>query len=99
MRVALYAEFTAIAGADERVGLLVNAFASEVRAEPGSITFDPHRLAGERGRFFVYEVYANKEAFAAHLASAHGNAFNRELAELVEGGRSYLTMLEPISHD
>jgi quinol monooxygenase YgiN len=44
-------------------------------------------------------VYANKEAFAAHLASAHGNAFNRELAELVEGGRSYLTMLEPISKD
>ena len=93
--IALYAEFSATPGNESTVQGLLGALAVEVRAEIGNLVFDPHLLPAAAG-FYVYEVYRNEAAFAAHLASDHCAAFNLALGPLVAGGGSRLTMLTPI---
>ncbi|MEA9984666.1 MULTISPECIES: putative quinol monooxygenase [Subtercola] len=96
MTVSLYAEFTATAGNEPAVYQLITDFASAVRAEPGNLRFDPHFRDDNPMTIFVYEQYSDQTAFDSHLASAHGIAFNTELAPLVSGGGSTLTMLKTI---
>jgi quinol monooxygenase YgiN len=93
MTWALYAEFTANPGAEERVAELVRDLTARVRAEPGNVFFNPHTLVDEPRRWFVYEVYRDEAAFREHLAADYGAEFNGALAELVEGGGSTLTFL------
>jgi quinol monooxygenase YgiN len=93
MTWALFAEFTAIPGAEERVAGLVRELTAQVRAEPGNLVFNPHTLVDEPRRWFVYELYRDEAAFRDHLAADYGAAFNTALTPLVEGGRSRLTML------
>lgn len=97
MTWTLYAEFTAVPGAEARVAELVREFTVRVRAEPGNLAFTPHTQKGEPRRWFVYEVYRDEAAFRAHLAADYGAAFNAALAELVEEGGSRLTLLADAS--
>jgi quinol monooxygenase YgiN len=93
---ALYAEFTARPGHEAEVERLVAGLAQQVRQEPGNVSFLAHRLADDPAAFFVYEEYADADAFAAHLRSEHGVAFNAELApHIVEAG-SRLTWLDRV---
>jgi quinol monooxygenase YgiN len=93
MTWALFAEFTAVPGTEERVAELVSDLTDLVRAEPGNLVFNAHTLVDDPRRWFVYEVYRDEEAFEEHLAADYGAAFNAELADLVEGGGSRLTLL------
>lgn len=96
MSVSLYAEFSALAGNEAHVAELIAEFASQVRAEPGNVVFDPFIVPGS-GAFFVVETYVDESAFASHLASEHGLAFNVSLAPLIVGGQSTLTQLHAIA--
>lgn len=93
MTWALYAEFTANPGAEQRVAELVRELTAHVRAEPGNVVFDPRTLKGDPRRWFVYEVYRDEAAFHEHIAADYGATFNAALAGLVEGGGSTLTFL------
>ena len=62
-------------------GMTVNAEAS-VRNEPGCLRFDVSSVEGEENRFFLYELYTDAEAFAAHKAAPHFLAW-REIADRV----------------
>jgi quinol monooxygenase YgiN len=64
-----------------------------VRSEPGCLVFDPWRETETEGSFFVYEVYADANAFAEHIASPHSVEFNAKLAGYVAGAASELTPL------
>jgi quinol monooxygenase YgiN len=60
--------------------VLANAEAS--LTEPGCLTFDVASDAtGER--LFLYEVYADKAAYEAHLGTAHFASFNERTAPWV----------------
>ena len=96
MTWALYAEFTANPGAEERVAELMRDLTEQVRAEPGNLVFDPRTLVDDPRRWFVYEVYRDEAAFREHLAADYGATFNAALADLVEGGGSRLTFLTPL---
>lgn len=93
MTWALYAEFTAVPGAEARVAELVRGLTPQVRAEPGNLAFTPHTLTDDPRSWFVYEAYRDEEAFREHLAADYGAAFNAALTPLVEGGGSRLTFL------
>ncbi|WP_291039918.1 putative quinol monooxygenase [Herbiconiux sp.] len=93
---ALVAEFTALPGEEETVAELLAGLAELVRAEPGCLEFAPHRLAEEPSRFFVYEVYRDGDAFAAHLAAPYGLEFNTRLVPLIVEDGSQLTMLRSL---
>ncbi len=96
MSVVLYAEFTAKEGSAGRVRELLVDLGREVRNEPGNVTFTSHTLVEQPRRFFVYEVYADRDAFDAHQAASHGEVFNAALNDLIEEEQSILTFLEPL---
>jgi quinol monooxygenase YgiN len=95
-RRILYAEFTAVPGGEAKVAELVRGLVDLVRQEPGNIVFAASRKQSNSAEFFVYEEYADAEAFTAHRGAAYGAEFNAKLADLVVGGRSELTFLEPL---
>jgi quinol monooxygenase YgiN len=72
---------------------MLESLAVAVRSERGNLAFEPWREEGTPGSFFVYEVYADEGAFAAHLASSHSVEFNALLSGHVAGGASELTTL------
>ena len=95
MTYALYAEFTAVPGADAEVAALVAGLTEKVRAEPGCVTFAPHTLDSNPRHWFVYEVYADEAAFQKHISARYGAVFNAALAPLIEEDGSQLTWLVP----
>jgi (4S)-4-hydroxy-5-phosphonooxypentane-2,3-dione isomerase len=68
-------------------GMAANAEAA-VRDEPGCLRFDVSSVAADPNRFFLYEIYADAEAFEAHKVSPHFAQWRR-IAErvLVPGGQ------------
>ena len=59
-----------------------NATAS-VQDEPGCHQFDV--CIGPDHTVFLYEVYSDPDAFAAHLASKHFQTFNTQTASMIVG--------------
>jgi quinol monooxygenase YgiN len=92
----LYAQFSALPGREPELERLVREYGDKVRAEPGNLTFRANLRRDNRSSFFVYEEYADVDAFNAHVASAHGSAFNAILSELIVGEASELTFLLPL---
>src|SRR3989442_6173650 len=45
--------------------------ARNTRKEPGNLRFDVLRREDDPNRFFLYEVYKDKEAFARHQETGH----------------------------
>ena len=93
--VVLYAEFTAKPGQEERVDELIGGLTDQVRAEPGNLEFVVYRERDESRRFFVFERYANEEAFQTHIGADYGAVFNAALGDLIEEDGSQLTFLVP----
>ena len=67
-------------------GMTANAEAS-VRDEPGCLRFDVSSVEGDENRFFLYELYTDAAAFAAHKASPHFATW-RTVAEQVLVGQA-----------
>jgi len=97
MLKTLYAEFTVKPGKEARVAEMVRALSECVRQEPGNVVFDPYTEAANPNRYFVFEVYRDEAAFAAHISADYGVRFNAELADLIEGDASELTWLRPLA--
>jgi len=66
-----------------RAAMLANAKVSR-ESEPGCRQFDVCVEAGT-GRVFLYELYDDRAAFGAHLASAHFKAFDAQVRDWVAG--------------
>ena len=68
----------------------------QVRREPGYLTFTAYEARDTRGRFYLYEVYADAAAFAAHLKTDHVHTFISAIPELSTGGPGSLFQLNEI---
>lgn len=82
-------------GAEEfrnRIVELVRA----VRTEPGCVTFTAYQARDLPGRFYLYEIYTDAAAFAAHLDTAHTRAFIAAIPRLSTGGPGSLIQLDEI---
>jgi autoinducer 2-degrading protein len=53
------------------------------RNEPGCRRFDVLSPKGEADRVLLYEIYADRAAFDAHLKTPHYDVFNRESAGFI----------------
>lgn len=51
--------------------------------EPGCSVFDVWTDAGRPNEVFLYEIYDDRAAFDAHLASEHFKSFDAEVADWV----------------
>ena len=81
----IWVEFEIHAGQMERFEalLLANAKAS-LELEPGCRQFDVLAPLPARSAISLYEIYDNKAAFEAHLASAHYQEFAAAVAPAVK---------------
>lgn len=91
--ITLYAEFTVKPGNEEEVAQMMAGLAENVRAEPGNVAFEPYVERDNPRRYFVYEVYADDQAFADHIGAPYGAVFNNRLNEIIEESGSQLTFL------
>jgi quinol monooxygenase YgiN len=81
-------DFTVKPGAMAAFRALVDANArASCRNETGCRRFDVLAPAGEHTRVVLYEVYDDRAAFDAHVASSHYAAFDRESAVHVKAKR------------
>lgn len=97
MSKSLWATFTAKPGARERIAEMLVGYAADVTAEPGNVAFEAYTLAEDPNSFWIHEIYADEDAFAAHLAAPYGGPFNDELVTLIEEPESVLTFLDPVA--
>jgi quinol monooxygenase YgiN len=80
---ALIARWVAQEGEEEAVLAALTALAEPSRAEPGCLQWQAHRDLDDPRAFVLYERYADRAAYEAHLASPHferharGNALDR----------------------
>lgn len=95
MQRVLYARFTALPEHLDTVGELLAGLAVKVRSEPGNVQFDVW-LEKDTRTYFVYEVYQDEDAFAAHISAEYGAVFNERLGPLIEEPHSMLTWLMPV---
>ena len=65
-RLALAATWEAKEGEGEAVAEILRRMASAVKSEPGTLLFWPHRSPTNDRVFFLYELFADEAAFAAH---------------------------------
>jgi autoinducer 2-degrading protein len=55
--------------------------ARNTRREPGTLRFDVLQSADDPARFMLYEVYRQKEDFAAHQQTAHYQKWKQTVAD------------------
>lgn len=67
-----------------REQMIANARASRER-EPGCLQFDVCVDPAQPDCIFLYEVYADRAAFDAHLATEHFRSFDRTVASWLAG--------------
>lgn len=63
--------------------LIVENARASVRDEPGCRQFDVVIPRGDPDRVVLYEIYDDRPAFDAHVATPHYASFDRESAPLV----------------
>ena len=69
----------------------------QVRREPGCTVFTAYEARDTPGRFYLYEVYEDAAAFAAHLRTDHVHTFISSIPDLSTGGPGSLIQLNEIS--
>ena len=63
--------------------LILDNAATSLRDEPACHQFDVAQNSREPDAVFLYELYSDRAAFDAHLASAHFQAFDTAIAEMI----------------
>jgi quinol monooxygenase YgiN len=61
--------------------------------EPGCFQFDVMQTLDDPGKVVLYEVYANEDAFRAHMGMAHTQSFLGAIKPMVAGPPKALRMV------
>jgi quinol monooxygenase YgiN len=69
--LALAVTWEARPGEADAVADILRRMATAVRSEPGVLRFEPHRSPSNDHVFFLYELFADEAAFAAHQQTDH----------------------------
>ncbi|WP_433174857.1 putative quinol monooxygenase [Actinoallomurus sp. CA-150999] len=76
----MIAVIRAVPGHEEQLAAAVATLTTAVRQEPGCVEFRAFHDVGNPGVFYLYEVYADTDAFRVHLTTDHVAHFFTELA-------------------
>jgi quinol monooxygenase YgiN len=93
-------EFAVHAGQEEAFDALIleNARLS-LKDEPGCLVFDVLTRQGSEHTVVLYEIYADREAFEAHLRAPHFHVFDEASRPLVRKKQvTELSLLSPVDH-
>jgi quinol monooxygenase YgiN len=76
----MVAVIRAVPGHEQHLATAIAALTTAVRREPGCLEFRPFQDVANPGVFYLYEIYADTDAFRVHLATGHVAHFFTELA-------------------
>jgi quinol monooxygenase YgiN len=82
--------------ADELRAMIVS-LTCENRREPGCVAFIPYEVDRIPGKFFLYEIFADAEAFEGHLEMDHVKQFRTALSSVSNSGPTDLAQLVEIA--
>jgi len=82
---ALWATVRARPGKGDALAERLLALVAPSRAEPGAVDYHVHRDREDPDLFALYEAWASIDAFRAHLATPHFQAFQSDLASVMQG--------------
>lgn len=71
----------AFPGHEVQLAAAIASLTAAVRAEPGCLEFRSFRDATDPGMFYLYEIYADTDAFTTHLDTPHVARFFTEAAQ------------------
>lgn len=71
MSYVVIARYRVRAGAEDLVAEALAKMVEPTRAEPGNRRYEVYREPADSAIFVLFEEYADKAAFEAHLASGH----------------------------
>jgi quinol monooxygenase YgiN len=83
--IVVTASFQAKEGKEEELEQAFRAMFPLVRTEAGVITYILHRSTDNRGKFFFYEQYKDKDAFDYHGATPYFKDLIVKVKDLVTG--------------
>ncbi len=86
----------AIKGSEDELEKHLIDFSKKVKTEEGTIVYDFHRLKNEKGRFFFYEKFTDKNAFECHNSTTHMQELTTKFGNLL-ANEPELTYLEEIT--
>lgn len=100
--LALAVTWEAKPGEADAVADILRRMASAVKAEPGTLLFWPHRSTTDDHVFFLYELYTDEAALAAHQQTEWFKSLvlGQALPKLARRERVYLAPFrqdEPVS--
>jgi quinol monooxygenase YgiN len=76
----MVAVIQAVPGHEAQLAAAITTLTTAVRREQGCLEFRPFQDVANPGVFYLYEIYADTDAFRAHLATGHVAHFFTELA-------------------
>ena len=93
----IVAHWYAVAGKDDEVAQVLETAVRNSRAEPGCLLFMANRSLDDPRKFILYEQFADRAAFDAHLAtnSFKENIIGRILPMLESRVRETCQLIEP----
>ncbi|HZT07595.1 MAG TPA: putative quinol monooxygenase [Chloroflexota bacterium] len=71
MAYVVAAMWRAKPGSEDAVARVIERMTPLSRAEPGCLTYEPHRALADPRLFFLYEVYVDAAGYEAHRATEH----------------------------
>lgn len=89
----LLAVLEAKPGHADELRAMVVALTRENRREPGCVSFIPYEADRFPGRFYLYEVFADADAFEVHLDADHVKQFRTALPSVSLSGPHDLVQL------
>jgi quinol monooxygenase YgiN len=92
----LLAVLEANPGCADELRELITTLTRHNRQEPGCVTFIPYEADQYPGRFYLYEIFADADAFDEHLETDHVKAFRTALSTVSPSGPSNLVQLVEI---
>lgn len=95
MTFTVIATWVAREGEEEAVEQAIRSLVEPSRAEPGCLSYLPHRLQDHPRSFVLVEQYENEAAYAAHTESDHFRTFALEqgIPHLERRGRLFCESL------
>jgi quinol monooxygenase YgiN len=93
----LLAVLEAKPGRTEELRALIIELTRANRMEPGCLAFLPYEADQFPGRFYLYEVFANADAFELHLATDHVKRFRTALSSVSPSGPGDLVQLVDVA--
>jgi quinol monooxygenase YgiN len=93
----MVAVIQAVPGHEKQLTAAIATLTTKVRQEPGCLEFRSFQDLANHGTFYLYEIYADTEAFCAHLATEHVTHFFTELAQHSTADAQSLTQLNELN--